>query len=56
MITTLIVIGLIWIVLKVLTFAVEIPFKVVGYLLSGPVAAVFWIVLVALLIWAIVRR
>lgn len=50
MLTFLIILGLIWIALKVVTFFVEIPFKIIKVIFSLAGTTVFWVVIIALVI------
>jgi len=42
MITFLLTLGLIWIILKIMILFIEIPFRIIGWILRLPLAAVFW--------------
>lgn len=53
MLTFLIILGLLWIALKITTFFIEIPFKVIGFIFSALGSTVFWVILIALIIIAI---
>ena len=42
MITLLLMLGLIWIILKIMIMFVEIPFRIIGWILRLPISAIFW--------------
>ncbi len=52
-ISFLILIGVIWIILKVLTLLIELPFRILGLLFGGTMTAIFWIIFAVLLIGAV---
>ena len=53
MLTFLIILGILWIALKITTFFVEIPFKIIKVIFSALGSTVFWVILIALIIVAI---
>ncbi len=52
MIEFLLMCGFIWIILKILTAIVALPFAILGAVLQGPTSIIFWIVLIALIVIA----
>jgi len=51
MLALLIVIGIIWIVLKILTLIIELPFRILGALFSLPFSIFFWIIVMGLIFY-----
>ncbi len=56
MLAFLISLGVLWIVLKVVTLFVELPFRLVTTLFSLPFSILFWVILAACLLLIVYRR
>ena len=50
MLTWLLLMGVLWIVLKVMISVVEIPFRFLGWLVRQPFATIFWVIILVLLV------
>ncbi len=50
MLTFLLVLGILWIFLKILTAMIELPFRILGFLFRSPFAFIFWGILILLII------
>lgn len=53
MLTFLIILGILWIALKITTFFVEIPLKIIKVIFSALGSTVFWVILIVLIVVAI---
>lgn len=49
MISFLVGLALIWLALKALCFFVSLPFRFLAYMMTGPGAIVFWVLIILLL-------
>lgn len=45
MFTLLLVIGILWLGLKILTLMIELPFRILGAFFRRPLSTLFWIIL-----------
>ncbi len=55
-ISILILLGALWIGLRVLTMFVEIPFRVIDAIFSLPLSILFWVILIACIVTAVLQR
>ncbi len=47
----IILLAVIWLLLKLLGFAIKLPFKILGFIFSKPFSTIFWFVVVAYIVF-----
>ncbi len=59
MVTALVIIillAIIWVLLKLLCFAIKLPFKVLGFIFSKPFSTVFWLIVVGYIVFYLIAH
>jgi hypothetical protein len=47
----IILLAVIWILLKLLGFAIKLPFKILGFIFKQPFSTIFWLVVVGYVVY-----